>query len=252
MTKITVNIISNISIYLFCCALINELNILRNRVEELETSESERMRMERALRESEAEKRAILDASIDRIRHVDENFRIIWANKTTLELDMSPEDVIGQTCYKVFAGKDTPCEGCPNLKSRQTGQIERAVIHKPWVNGIDGETFWDLYIVPLKNKSGKIQTYFQIARSSAEDNYFAGSLDDIHIYHSALTEDQIERLAFFRADINRDGFVDLFDFSALAKNWLQTCSGSEWCDGSDINWSGMVDANDLNVLASIV
>lgn len=177
--------------------LINELKKFRRRVAELETSESERRRMERALRESEAEKRAILDASIDRIRHVDENFKIIWANKTTLELDMTPEDIIGQTCYKLFAGKDTPCEGCPNLKSRQTGQIERAVIHKPWVRGIEGETYWDLYIVPLKNKSRKVQTYFQIARNitnqkKAEDSLreseemfggiFSGSPIGIAIY----------------------------------------------------------------------
>ena len=64
---------------------------------------TERKEMEEALCESEAQKRAILDASIDRIRYVDKDMRIIWANKTTtLGLDMSPDDVLGQTCYKVF------------------------------------------------------------------------------------------------------------------------------------------------------
>lgn len=52
---------------------------------------------EEALRESEAQKKAILDASVDRIRPVDKDMRIIWANKTTTrELSVAPEDLAGQ------------------------------------------------------------------------------------------------------------------------------------------------------------
>jgi PAS domain S-box-containing protein len=155
--------------------LISELNLLRGRVANFEQSDAERKRIETALRESEAEKCAILDASIDRIRHVDRELKILWANKTTLALDMSQKDVIGQTCHKLFTDKEIPCEGCPNLKARETGQIERAVIHKSKVRGIDGETYWDLYIVPLK-KIGKETTYFQIARNITNQKRAENSL----------------------------------------------------------------------------
>ncbi|MBW1835519.1 MAG: PAS domain-containing protein, partial [Deltaproteobacteria bacterium] len=155
---------------------IDELNILRHRIKALEQSDLQCKRMENALRESELHKRAILDASIDRIRHVDKNLRILWANKTTLALDMSPEDVIGQTCHKLFVGKDTPCKGCPNLKARETGQIEQAVIHKPHVKGIVGETYWDLYIVPLKDEAGAIKTFFQVARNITDQKQAEHSL----------------------------------------------------------------------------
>jgi PAS domain S-box-containing protein len=154
----------------------DELRILRHRLKTLEKSDVKRKQMENALRESERHKQAILDASIDRIRHVDQNLRILWANKTTLALDMSPGDIIGQTCHKLFVGKDTPCEGCPNLKARETGQIERAFIHKPHVKGIVGETYWDLYIVPLKNEAGEIKTFFQVARNITDQKQAEHSL----------------------------------------------------------------------------
>ena len=127
---------------------------------------TDRKKAEDALRESEAQKRAILDASIDRIRYVDKDMKIIWANKTTaMELDMSPEDSVGQACHKLFIGRDTPCEGCPTVRARETGKIERAVTHQPKVKGIEGECYWDNYSVPLKNEAGDIVSFIQVARN---------------------------------------------------------------------------------------
>lgn len=129
----------------------------------------ERKQAEEALRESEAEKRAILDASIDRIRCVDKDMKIIWANKTTaIATGLSPEDLAGEFCYRVFVGRDTPCEGCPMLKALETGKIESAVMHKPTVKGIQGVTFWNIHCVPLKNESGDIENFVQIARNITE------------------------------------------------------------------------------------
>jgi signal transduction histidine kinase len=92
--------------------------------------------------------------------------RIIWANKTTtLALNMPTEDVIGQTCHKLFVGRDTPCEGCPAEKARETGKIENAIMHKPKVKGIEGESYWDVYCVPLKNEVGEIENFIQISRN---------------------------------------------------------------------------------------
>ena len=63
---------------------------------------TESKKAEEALRKSETQKKAILDASVDRIRLVDTDLRIIWANKTTIrELNRAPEDLAGQPCYKV-------------------------------------------------------------------------------------------------------------------------------------------------------
>jgi len=126
---------------------------------------NDRKRIELALQRSEAQMRAILDASIDRIRHVDRDLGIIWANKTTtLALDMPTESVIGQKCHKLFLDSDTPCEGCPTLKSLETGRVERAVICQSNMKGMEGSRYWDTYCVPLKNEADQIETLIQVAR----------------------------------------------------------------------------------------
>ncbi|MBN1840796.1 MAG: PAS domain S-box protein [Deltaproteobacteria bacterium] len=129
----------------------------------------EHKQAEEALRESEAEKRAILDASIDIIRCVDKDMKIIWANRTTMIANgLFPEDVVGEFCYRVFVGRDTPCEGCPTLKALETGEIESAVMHKPTFKGIQEETFWNIHCVPLKSESGDTENFVQIARNITE------------------------------------------------------------------------------------
>ena len=121
------------------------------------------------LRESEAQKKAILDASIDRIRLVDTDMRIIWANKTTTrELHMAPEDLRGKFCYQVFVGRDTPCPECPTQKALTSGTIEHAILHQHDSQSIKGETHWDNYSVPLKNESGAIESFMQITRNITE------------------------------------------------------------------------------------
>jgi len=122
-----------------------------------------------ALQESEAQKRAILNASIDMIRYVDTDMKIIWANKRTMEaLDMIPEDIEGQTCYQLFLDRDTPCEGCPTKDALQTGEIEQAVMHKPKFAGKQEGTYWDCYGVPVKNEAGDIISVIQVARDVTE------------------------------------------------------------------------------------
>ena len=127
---------------------------------------SVRKRAEDALRESEAQKRALLDASEDRIRFVDKDMKIIWGNKTTaLVHGISPEDLVGKTCYEAFVGRNSPCEGCATVKARETGRIERAEIFQPEVKGIKEGTYWDTYCVPLKDRAGKIDGFIQVARN---------------------------------------------------------------------------------------
>jgi signal transduction histidine kinase/ActR/RegA family two-component response regulator len=129
----------------------------------------ERQEAEEALRRSEAQKEAILDASIDRIRLVDKDLRIIWANETTTrELDIPPEDIVGQVCYEILFERDAPCPGCPGIKAFESGEIEHAVIRQPKARGIQGETYWEDYAVPIKNELGDIVSILQVTRNITE------------------------------------------------------------------------------------
>jgi len=130
------------------------------------TDISERKQAEDALRESEAHKRAILDTSLDLIRYVDKDLRLIWANKALTDLvQTSPEDLVGKFCYQIGPERDTPCEGCPTIQSGRTGRIERGVMYHSSICGIQGESYWDVYSVPIKNSAQEIEGFIQISRN---------------------------------------------------------------------------------------
>jgi PAS domain S-box-containing protein len=128
---------------------------------------------------SEAQKKAILDASIDRIRLVDRDMKIVWANKTmTGDPDISPEDLVGKFCYEIFSDRTAPCPDCPTKKALSSCQIERAVIHRGKSGSAKEDIYLDDIAVPIKNESGDIVNILQVARDItdqklAEEHIFA-------------------------------------------------------------------------------
>jgi PAS domain S-box-containing protein len=122
-------------------------------------------RLKRSLEESESQKQAILDVSLDQIRYVDAELKIIWANKTVAsELNVSLEDVIGQFCYKILRDRESPCVGCPSLKARETGHMEKHTMYYPELGG----KYFDSYSVPIVNEKEKITGFIQSSRDITE------------------------------------------------------------------------------------
>jgi PAS domain S-box-containing protein len=122
-------------------------------------------RLKQSLRESEIQKQAILDASLDQIRYVDAELKIIWANKTVVsDLNISFEDVIGQFCYKILRGREAPCVGCPSLKARETGHMEKYTMYYPELGG----KYFDSYSVPIIDEKEKITGFIQSSREITE------------------------------------------------------------------------------------
>jgi DNA-binding CsgD family transcriptional regulator len=146
---------------------------LQQRVKELEKEVARDINRQKsaeyALQESEAQKKAILDASVDRIRLSDTDMRIIWANQThAKELNIHPEDLIGKHCYTVFVNRDTPCLECPSINALTSGKTEHVVLTRPLPGSRDEKTYLDSYAIPVKNESGNIESLIQITRNVTE------------------------------------------------------------------------------------
>ena len=128
-----------------------------------------RRQWEERLRESEMQKRTILDASVDMIMQLDEEMRIVWANKIAVEaVNRRLEDLMGHTCYHVLKYGRVPCPGCPCKKAFETGGVEHAIMHHDAMSVV-GESYWEDYGVPLKNESNEITGVIMIARNVTEE-----------------------------------------------------------------------------------
>ena len=57
---------------------------------------------------------------------------------------------------------------CPSKKAVASGDIEHSIMHHRNSKGIEGETYWDNYAVPIKNESGDIVNLIQITRNITE------------------------------------------------------------------------------------
>ncbi len=129
---------------------------------------SDRRQWEEKLRESEAEKQAILDASVDVIIQTDSDMRLVWANKRAGEIaNKTTQDFIGHNCHKFLRDSDTLCDGCPCVKALKSGKIEQGTLYYPASEGAN-ESYWDVFGVPLTGEDGKIAGVIEIARDMTE------------------------------------------------------------------------------------
>ncbi len=133
---------------------------------------------------------AIIDASIDRIRLVDKDLRIIWANQNTYrERRVSPEKIIGQQCYRIFFGKESICPRCPAKRALKSGKMEHAVME---IERSRGTVCCDNYAVPVKNESGDIINIIQITRDITKrvraEKAFEESSKELEIKKNSLEE----------------------------------------------------------------
>lgn len=124
----------------------------------------------RALQKSEqeykrlsAEFRGLLNAIPDTITLQDENYTILWANKTAAAmLHKDPDALVGSHCFELWYNRTTPCPHCPVRESFRTGLPADMAVTMP-----DGKT-WDLRTVPLKDEKDATINVIEIGRDITE------------------------------------------------------------------------------------
>ena len=64
---------------------------------------------------------AITDTISQVVIVLDPELTIVWANKSAAEA--AGTDPVGHKCYRIYQGRNSPCEGCHTLKTFGTGEM---------------------------------------------------------------------------------------------------------------------------------
>lgn len=118
---------------------------------------SERKGSVSRIMDSEEEKRLVLNSIQELIAYQDLENRVLWANLAAgKSVGQSPEELKGRFCYEIWHGRDSPCEKCPVVKARETGQPQEAEIISP-----DGR-IWHIRGYPVLNMEGQVSGVVEI------------------------------------------------------------------------------------------
>jgi len=159
--------------------------------------EEERKQAEAALRQSEAQKSALLDGIPATILEIDRNLDVVWANRPLKFGNAEPPD---RKCHRAFMGRDTTCPGCPVLKALETGQIEMAIIDQPNRKGVLGDIYWETVAAPIKNDSGEITGIIEISRDITERILTEAALAESEQDFRAVCENAADGIAIADPD----------------------------------------------------
>ena len=114
-------------------------------------------------RQSEAQKKAILNGINARIALIDKDFKILWANNAAaFSANAQPEQLIGQRCYSFWGDSSKPCVNCPSVKVFQTKNTEHRTVRD--ING----RIWDEGGEPVFDSEGNVIAVVSIAHDITE------------------------------------------------------------------------------------
>lgn len=117
-----------------------------------------RKRAEAEIRRAEQEWQDTFDAAIEPIIILDNQYKILKANRATAELlDSTPEKLVGQKCYTMFHGKDCPPDLCPYQKVVLEGKPQTFSIFE---NALKKDL--SVSLSPLFNSQGQVDKVVHI------------------------------------------------------------------------------------------
>ncbi len=112
------------------------------------------------------------DAVPDLIMILDDQFRIVRANRALAErMGVSPREAVGKRCYEWTHGATGPPKGCPHVRLQEDGQQHVAEIRQDRLRGV-----FDICVSPLHDAEGNITACVHVARDVTEAKKVQNSL----------------------------------------------------------------------------
>ncbi len=153
---------------------------------------------EKALRLAELEKRTILDSMPLMLAYYDTDLRIRYANRISGEsVGQDPAKLIGRHCYEIWHGRSDPCEGCPVIRSMQTGKVEEGEKSVP-----DGRIY-HIRGSPIYDEAGELIGCIEFGIDITRRRRAEEALKAASIYTRTLIETSLDPLV----TISPDGLI---------------------------------------------
>ncbi|ACL16035.1 PAS domain S-box protein [Methanosphaerula palustris] len=125
---------------------------------------TERQRFQNEILKAKNRWERTFDAVPDMIAIVDKHFRIVQVNRAMADsIGISPEEVVGMTCYEVIHHSSTPPTICPHQKLLQDYQSHSTDLHEDTSN----KDFF-LTVSPIQDPLGNVRGSVHILRDITE------------------------------------------------------------------------------------
>ena len=119
---------------------------------------TERKQAEEALLKAAEEWRYCFDALNEMMLLIDSNFRVQRVNKATARiLGRKMGKILGQPCYRLIHGTESPPDYCPHVQVITTASPHNVEIEEPYLGRI-----LDISVSPVMNKKGCIDRIVEI------------------------------------------------------------------------------------------
>ncbi|OIQ60465.1 hypothetical protein MTCOM_06220 [Moorella thermoacetica] len=117
-----------------------------------------RKQIEEKIKNSEQEKKVILDSIVELLVFQNPDNRILWANRAAAEYaGARSEELAGRFCYEALHHRDEPCEECPVIKALDTGVPQEGIIAS-----LEGRQFF-VRGYPVKKENGLIEGIVEVS-----------------------------------------------------------------------------------------
>lgn len=110
---------------------------------------------------------AVLDGIQDSIKIVDEDYKIVYANRASgARIGKDTSDMLGKACYNEAYKFDKPCSFCHTSRTFKNGETEVSSYDAP---GADGSTrYSELTSYPIKDEAGQVKFVIEITKDVTE------------------------------------------------------------------------------------
>lgn len=134
---------------------------------------------EEQIRNSEREKKIILDSIMELLVYQDPDHRVLWANRAAAEYaGMPTEKLKGQTCFEVLSHREEPCEECPVAKALQSGLPEMGIVT------LQGDRQFLVRAYPVQTEDGFVEGIVEACVDITErvqaERAFSTVFDSVH------------------------------------------------------------------------